>query len=579
MAQQKKVEKTMKFLMAEDDDIVRKSMATYLRARDYEVLEADNGKKALDLFRDEEPDLILTDLHMPKINGLELLTTVVKESPDTPVIIVSGMGTMTDAIEALRIGAWDYITKPVQDMVFLLHAVEKCLERKDLRLVSRLYHENLEETVKNRTAEIEKRTRQLEQEILERKIIENRIEQAKLEWERTVDAIPDLIFLTDRNKCIIRVNKAMADAIGMTPQEAVGSPCFKALLHGDSPPDYCPHKEMIKEDRPFAFEMYEEQLGGHFSVTMIPYHDPQNNEVIGFVHIARNINEQKKDEEEKNRLQTESLHSQKLESVGRLAAGIAHEINTPTQYVGSNIDFFAESFGDIQELMETFFLLLQAVRQKTVTDDLITNVEDKLEEVDWEYLKEEIPKAINQSKEGVHRVTSIVRAMKEFSHPGGKDKTPVDFNRIVENTVTVARNEWKYVAEVEMDLEAGLPEVSCLSDEMGQVILNMLVNAAHAIEEDLGKNPEDKKGLIRISTRREGEWLEMRLSDSGTGIPEAARERIFDPFFTMKSVGKGTGQGMAIARDVVVEKHGGTISFETELGKGTTFIVRLPFDN
>jgi signal transduction histidine kinase len=164
--------------------------------------------------------------------------------------------------------------------------------------------------------------------------------------------------------------------------------------------------------------------------------------------------------------------------------------------------------------------------------------------------------------------------MKEFSHPGTAEKTPTDINHILENTLTVARNEWKYLAVVVTEFDADLPRVLCLPGDVNQVFLNLLVNAAHAIADVVQSSGES--GVITVSTRCEGDWAEIRIQDTGTGIPEAARTRIFDPFFTTKEVGKGTGQGLAIAHSIIVEKHGGTIHFETEMGRGTTFIVRLP---
>ncbi len=284
-------------------------------------------------------------------------------------------------------------------------------------------------------------------------------------------------------------------------------------------------------------------------------------------------------EKERGKLLAERLHAQKLESVGRLAAGIAHEINTPAQYIGSNIQFMQEAFEDTRRLVAKLLELLEAAKEEVVSSMLVEDIERLLEEVDWEYLSEEIPQTIEQSQDGVKRVTSIVLAMKEFSHPGGKEKTPANLNRIIETTVTVARNEWNYVASVETDLDSDLPPVPVLTDEIGQVILNLLVNATHAIASKVGENGEGGKGVISIATACHDGWAEVRIADSGTGIPEEARERIFDPFFTTKSVGKGTGQGLAIAYDVVTQKHRGTLAFETEQGKGTTFIIRLPLND
>jgi signal transduction histidine kinase len=190
-------------------------------------------------------------------------------------------------------------------------------------------------------------------------------------------------------------------------------------------------------------------------------------------------------------------------------------------------------------------------------------------------MKEEIPKALKQSLDGANRVSNIVRAMKDFSHPGTEEKKPIDLNRAIESTAIVARNEWKYVADMVTDLDPALPLVPCQAGEFNQVILNLLINGAHTIN-DVISQMEGDKGKITISTRVEGEWVEVRIADTGTGISEAVRDKIFDPFFTTKEVGKGTGQGLAIAHDIIVNKHGGTLTFETELGKGTTFVIKLP---
>ena len=272
--------------------------------------------------------------------------------------------------------------------------------------------------------------------------------------------------------------------------------------------------------------------------------------------------------------QTRLLQAQKLESVGQLAAGIAHEINTPLQFIGANMEFMEEASQAMSAITQSLLKMIY-----TAPEGIAEELRSALEKADWEYLMEEFPSAIRQSKEGISRVTSIVKAMKEFSHPSSREKESIAVNTIIETTLLVARNEWKYVADVTTDLAVDLPLVPCYIDELGQVILNLLINAAHAIGEKLGRNHDGEKGEIHISTRAVDSFVEIRIRDTGSGIPVGIRERIFDPFFTTKEVGRGTGQGLTISHDVISKKHGGTLTFETEEGKGSTFIIRLPLAN
>jgi signal transduction histidine kinase len=279
-------------------------------------------------------------------------------------------------------------------------------------------------------------------------------------------------------------------------------------------------------------------------------------------------------EQERKTIELQLIQAHKLESIGQLAAGIAHEINTPTQYISDNTRFLQDGFKALSKLLPAYERILTAARNGSVNEQLIADVENAAADADLQYLLAEIPNALSQSLEGLERVTKLVRAMKDFSHPGVVEKALVDINHAIETTATVARNEWKYVANLELDLDRTIPLVPCLPGEINQVILNLLVNAAHAIESVVG-NDADRKGVIRIKTLRRGENVEFHISDTGAGIPEAIQKKIFEPFFTTKEVGKGTGQGLAISRSAIA-KHGGAIDFTTQVGKGTTFRVRLP---
>lgn len=278
---------------------------------------------------------------------------------------------------------------------------------------------------------------------------------------------------------------------------------------------------------------------------------------------------------EKKRLEFELGHAQQLESVGRIAAGIAHEINTPVQFIGDSVTFLEEAFQDIQKLLDDHERLRTAAASAGFEPELVGNISSVANEVDLQFLEEEIPASLKRTLDGISRVAEITRAIKEFSYPDHEEKAAVDLNSALLTTMTVARNEYKYVADLETELNS-LPAVFCHLGHLNQVFLNLIVNAAHAIAEAAGE--EDQKGVIRVCTRAEGETVLITISDTGCGIPEGVGKQMFDAFFTTKEVGRGTGQGLAIARSVVVDKHFGTLSFESEVGKGTTFYIRLPVD-
>ncbi len=283
----------------------------------------------------------------------------------------------------------------------------------------------------------------------------------------------------------------------------------------------------------------------------------QNGQSYGRFWTFRDITEGKRAELERQRMEVQLRQAQKLESIGQLAAGIAHEINTPTQYVGDNTRFVKDSFAAILKILESHVQLLAAAKAGAVPPDLCAAAEQILNASDLDYLRAQIPQALHETLEGVEHVSKIVRAMKEFSHPGGKEKASADLNKAIESTVTIARNEWKYVAAVKLELEPNLPSVPCFLGEFNQAVLNLIVNAAHAMGDVVKKTP-GTKGTITVQTRQDGDGVEIRVTDTGTGIPESARPKIFEPFFTTKGVGKGTGQGLAMVYGSIVNHHGGT---------------------
>jgi PAS domain S-box-containing protein len=266
---------------------------------------------------------------------------------------------------------------------------------------------------------------------------------------------------------------------------------------------------------------------------------------------------------------------QKLESIGRLAAGVAHEINTPIQYIADNLDFIQRSCDSVEQVLGVYRRLVAAYEAGEPADGLIAELRKVTQQGKFDYLWGQTPNAIREAAEGARRIAEIVRAMHEFAHPGAAEMVPTDVNRLLESTVMVSRNRWKDAAELNVVLDPALPPVACVAGELSQVFLNLIVNAADAIIDTMNGN-RGQKGTIRITSKRAGEFVEVRVADSGIGIPEAIQPKIFDPFFTTKDIGRGSGQGLTIAHAIVVQKHHGHIDFETAAGAGTTFIVRLP---
>lgn len=272
----------------------------------------------------------------------------------------------------------------------------------------------------------------------------------------------------------------------------------------------------------------------------------------------------------------EQLHqAQRLESIGQLAAGIAHEINTPTQYVGDNVRFLQANYGNLLQIIERLATQLDPTSPPLPWLERKEKAAAALNELDFAFVRTEIPKAINESLEGLGRVTAIVRAMKDFSHPGSELKEPADLNRAIASTVEVCRARWKYVAELQTEFATDLPSVPCYVAEFNQVILNLVVNAADAISEKFGLDGS-QKGRIVVSTRLLDDSVEIRVRDNGPGIPEKVKQKLFEPFFTTKALGKGTGQGLTLSRGVIVNKHGGDLRFEPAEDGGAVFVICLP---
>lgn len=403
-------------------------------------------------------------------------------------------------------------------------------------------------------------------DITDSKRAETALRESEQRYRDLFKNATEIIFTTDMVGRFTTMNLAGQRAFGVSQEEAAQTTILQLATPESLDAMRDDRCRMIAGEKLITTEIgIKAKDGRELRLEVRPRLIVEGGKPVAIQAIARDITGRDKAE-------IELRQAQKLESVGRLAAGIAHELNTPIQFVGDNARFLRDCYGSLKPLYGKFGELCDAASQGNARPDLAAEIGRMEKELDLECLLDEVPKALDQTLEGVDIVATIVRALKEFAHPEGKEMAAADLNQALLSTMTVARNELKYVAGMETQF-GELPPVECNVGELNQVFLNLLVNAAHAIA-DVVKDGE--KGRIAIRTAREGDMVLISISDTGAGIPEEIRAKIFDPFFTTKEVGRGTGQGLAIARSVVMERHKGTLTFESEVGKGTTFHIRLP---
>jgi PAS domain S-box-containing protein len=429
------------------------------------------------------------------------------------------------------------------------------IRERDARLHE--HEAELEELVAARTAQL--------------KTASSEIATAHAELELFLQSIPSILIGLDSVGRIKRWNSAASQTFAISGKEVLGrtlTDCGIEWLHPDIEHEissWLTSNSVLRCDH-IAYKRAQTVRFVGFSVRPI---FSTSNRKIGFIITGADVTERKC-------LEEQLRQAQKLEAIGQLAAGIAHEINTPTQFVGDNTAFVKQSWEPIVNLLDFCRdMHKEAAKTGSVSLEALAEFDRLSEQYDLSFLREEIPHAIDQSLEGLQRVAKIVRAMKDFSYRGTEEKELVDLNRAIEATITVAKGEWKHVAEVVTELSPEIPHVMGMSGELKQVILNLIVNAAQAIG-DAAKKGAVEKGQIIITTKRDGDAVEISVKDTGTGIPDDVRSRIFEPFFTTKPLGKGTGQGLALAHSIVVNRHQGKIWFDSQLGKGTTFFVRIP---
>jgi two-component system, NtrC family, sensor kinase len=568
------MEDNMKILIVEDDPVSKALLVKTLTKMKEDVVTASTGAEALVIFEKERPRIIISDWMMPELSGLELCRRIRKHPGDsyTYMIITTARNAKEDILEVFNAGADDYVGKPydMSELYARLATGKRVIQLED-------DHRELHDTLVNSRNKV-----------------------------RTVfDALPEEILTVDLNLIIVSMNQSTLKRLADGYENLVGSSC--KWLTEDGETDFFSHRmgkivQACVESG--EHQSYLDRFVGSdgreriIERTALPLRDDAG-QIHQVTFVSRDITESFQRTEEVKQLnqklklvsseliakngklksalenlektQAKMLQSEKMASIGQLAAGVAHEINNPTGFVSSNLNTLGDYQEDLNRVLSDYQELKTAL--KTLPEDglpdtllaLIAKVEATEEEVDIEYIQEDVGELIGDSREGTERIKKIVDDLKQFAHPGEEKMNATDVNSGLESTLNVVNNELKYKATIVKEL-GEVPLVMGYPQQLNQVFMNLLVNAAQAIE---------KSGEIKIVTTSVEGMVDIRISDTGCGIPEENIAKIFDPFFTTKDVGQGTGLGMNIAYNII-SKHNGSIRAESTVGEGTTFIIQLP---
>jgi signal transduction histidine kinase len=552
-----------KLLIVDDDATVIEAFSRVLSKNGYAVTRAQGGQEALQLLDAGTFDVAMVDVMMPGILGPDLIPLLCAKQPDLQVIMMSGSASIDTAVQSFKGGAMDFIEKPAQATV-ILRAVARAVRNAELGRTTALYRssqtifgaqhfERLPEAIVNVAMQV-----------------------------MSADAVSLLLPSMD-GKLYVAHAYGLDATVQNTARITIGEGIAGRVAASGNP--------IIINGKATNVARFADTVARGHVKSSIVYPLVSGSRLVGMITFNRLTDERpygRADLDQASvlgsqimlalenlRLSRQTAISERLAAVGQLAAGVAHELNTPIQFVGDGLHFLGTALEDLLSLVTAYQKLSGECRQRLHAPELFTEVAALEEEVDLDDLRKEIPRALQQTTEGIARVTSIVRSIKTFGRPDAAAKEPTDLAKLIDATLTVARGEYKYIADVETEL-AELPPVVVHPGEIGQVILNLVVNAAHAIADGATGKECTLRGKITITTWLEDSHVVISIADTGGGIPPEIQKKIFDPFFTTKPVGRGTGLGLSIARGIIVEKHSGQITVESVVGVGSRFLVRLP---
>ena len=498
-----------------------------------------------------DPSIILIDYWLNVTDGLVVYKSIKNSGINKPVVMITGQSDDDIASQAILDGVEDYICKNTISPESLKITILNAFEKHKLKESEHQHQCDLENRFDQRTAELA---------------------NANLFTQQILEAIPSTLISLDENNIVTGWNRVAEQTFGLLAKDAIGKPLLECSIPWDwknagQDIQTCRSSKSVTTLDDISY-IKSDGNDGTISLTLniVKSH---HTDTEGVLIVGTDLTERKA-------LEFQLNQSQKLKAIGRLAAGIAHEITTPTQFINDNTRFLMKKIENISSIFETYEEMLNESINGQVDAGLSSKISQALAQCNTDEILCDFSSALSDNLSGIERLTQIIKAMRELSHPGSDKKVNVDINHSIDNTITITKNEWKYVADIKTDLDRSLPVISAFSGEIEQVLINMIVNASHAIA-DVTDNGTKGRGTITVITRNmHNDSIEIQISDTGCGITEKNKEKIFQPFFTTKDIGKGTGQGLAIAYDIIVNKMNGTIDCESEMGHGTTFIITIP---
>ncbi len=514
----------------------------------------DQGEAVEQAVTSQKPDLILMDIFLNgEMDGIEASQRVLQKHK-IPIVYMTAHEDENILERALQTSHYGYLIKPFSQFD-LYSAVQSALSKFAM-----------EKEIQQKKRHIQKIRKSAQKALI------NRIKKNRNEMQQLVSAIDSLMIAVSAQEKIYLWNKYADQIFHIPAAQAIGQKIWNlglqlewaTLMEGISDA-MIEKKSILMADILFISANNEKKTLG---LSVNPIFDSKK-KITGFLIFGKDITKKRINE-------MKFLQDQKMISIGELAAGIAHEINTPTQYVGQNITFLQENFFELKDFLAHIRHIPQIAAEKNW--HALTALAQQIKDRDIDFILQEIPNALSESTDGINHITTIVKSMKAFAHPDQNKKENVSINQAILDSINLSRNVWKYDSKMTTNLTTEKDDILGHPAEIHQVFLNLIVNAAHAISEAKEKKIIDQ-GKISITSNIEKNFIDIKIGDNGIGISEENRTRIFDPFFTTKEVGKGTGQGLAISRTIIVEKHNGKIFFESTqnpIDHGTIFIIKLP---